>query len=599
MHPATLLILGMILPFTFNGQVSAAGSSRSTAQIQKADPEHLDPADVRSTALWDDSKDSFITSLTRSLSRSECHADIAASLKYSCKSSGGGHESGLSEAGKRGIAISFTICSMRSALQQVPIECGLWHPSETEQDREEISKTNFEREGDHDLEYLQTQQAACLGALHRSPQEWSAYNAYLSDATQLCHALEARKQADLAHTRYLNATLEKISLIKFMKDRETAQLDRERKMDEELAIRSQDLREAASFIMSAQNKLRDDIDISSELRQDLRAAFDRLETERAIVWEGLQREASDRLYDADARFEAIVFDLKSSWETELSAALASALRRYDTTVNDRIDNFELAMTVWIQHASGQVDGLLTFTNDQITVLHNSWQEFYQWLDIAKKEVSMLDEGFSRLRQSLDVSMGLSQNISLAQFQVTQSLGLAMTQTETLLDRQDHLENSLNLSLALIEKSLKLASRWTPSASLSLFSAPAWFSFPPLTGFSAQIVFWTIQLFWQLAYATVSTLIVLLLLFYTGLRKSIVRWSERYYRIPWDEEAIVSTNRKTVLANLTKSDDSAKTSALSGLEPPSTIASSPLQVQKNANSSDGRRRNYQRSASAPL
>ncbi|WVW78198.1 hypothetical protein I302_100149 [Kwoniella bestiolae CBS 10118] len=566
MHPATLLILGMILPFTFNGQVSAAGSSRSTAQIQKADPEHLDPADVRSTALWDDSKDSFITSLTRSLSRSECHADIAASLKYSCKSSGGGHESGLSEAGKRGIAISFTICSMRSALQQVPIECGLWHPSETEQDREEISKTNFEREGDHDLEYLQTQQAACLG-----PQEWSAYNAYLSDATQLCHALEARKQADLAHTRYLNATLEKISLIKFMKDRETAQLDRERKMDEELAIRSQDLREAASFIMSAQNKLRDDIDISSELRQDLRAAFDRLETERAIVWEGLQREASDRLYDADARFEAIVFDLKT---------LASALRRYDTTVNDRIDNFELAMTVWIQHASGQVDGLLTFTNDQI-------------------EVSMLDEGFSRLRQSLDVSMGLSQNISLAQFQVTQSLGLAMTQTETLLDRQDHLENSLNLSLALIEKSLKLASRWTPSASLSLFSAPAWFSFPPLTGFSAQIVFWTIQLFWQLAYATVSTLIVLLLLFYTGLRKSIVRWSERYYRIPWDEEAIVSTNRKTVLANLTKSDDSAKTSALSGLEPPSTIASSPLQVQKNANSSDGRRRNYQRSASAPL
>ncbi|OCF58566.1 hypothetical protein L486_03053 [Kwoniella mangroviensis CBS 10435] len=312
MHPATLFILTLVLPFA--GQVYGKAVNHATGGGSGSG---TDTTITFPVSLSDELGESSITSLTRSLTRSECHADIAVALKHSCKQGSEGGESGLTELRKRDIAISFTICSMQSALQHVPVECSSWNPANynvgTDESDQMYPGTD---DGSSDVEHLQEKQTSCLGAIHRSPQEWSSYNAFLSDSTQLCHVLEARKQADIAHSRYVNATMEKIAFLDHMKKREMVQLSRERKLESELDERSRDLREASSYVVFAQKKLQDDIELSLELRQDLRNAFHKLESERIGIWDSFERDVKDRLFEADARYEAMLFDLKDGWEAE-------------------------------------------------------------------------------------------------------------------------------------------------------------------------------------------------------------------------------------------------------------------------------------------
>ncbi|WVQ69507.1 uncharacterized protein L199_007727 [Kwoniella botswanensis] len=302
MHPATLFILTLVLPFT--GQVYSKVVNHATGGSESGTGEVI-------TLFL---RYHTITSLTRSLTRSECHADIAVALKHSCKQGLDGGESGLTELRKRDIAISFTICSMQSALQHVPVECSSWNPTNydggTGGSDQMYPGTD---DGSSDAKLLQEKQTSCLGALHRSPQEWSAYNAFLSDSTQLCHVLQARKQAV---DRYVNATMEKIAFLDLMKKREMVQLSRERKLESELDERSRDLREASSYVMFAHKKLQDDIELSLELRQNLRSAFHKLESERIDIWDSFERDVKDRLFEADARYEAMLFELKNGWEAE-------------------------------------------------------------------------------------------------------------------------------------------------------------------------------------------------------------------------------------------------------------------------------------------
>lgn len=97
------------------------------------------------------------------------------------------------------VAIALTLCSMQSALQVVPSDCLPWATgAEVEEGSKgegwwaKIRATRGSPEG--------AQRALCLGsaaafpneekeltspsALHRSPQDWTSYNAFLSDASE-------------------------------------------------------------------------------------------------------------------------------------------------------------------------------------------------------------------------------------------------------------------------------------------------------------------------------------------------------------------------------------------------------------------------------
>lgn len=90
----------------------------------------------------------------------------------------------------------------------------------------------------------------CCRAIHRSPQDWNSYNTFLSDAgelgyptnqtknknssaaAQLCHVLRGQQEIAQARELYTNATMEKIALLKHLKDRDQDRLQRETKLKE-------------------------------------------------------------------------------------------------------------------------------------------------------------------------------------------------------------------------------------------------------------------------------------------------------------------------------------------------------------------------------
>ncbi|WWD00836.1 hypothetical protein V866_007774 [Kwoniella sp. B9012] len=225
----------------------------------------------------------------------------------------------------------------------------------------------------------------------------------------------------------------------------------------------------------------------------------------------------------------------------------------------------------------------------------SWHEFDRWIGVANQQITILDQGFGHLHDSLVSSIDLSQNITLAQSVVTQSLGLAIAQTENLFHKQANLENSLNRSLAISEQSLKLATRWVSSPSLSLFSGPSSMSLSSLGGISTQLLIWSLHLIWQIAYSMVSAFCFVFILFRTGMRKSMLRWSNRFCHIPSDEESAVTSRAK----DFTNSTISGITQFPSRDRQMSIWTANLAPSLGDTRTPDARRSNFRRSASAPL
>ncbi|ODO07793.1 hypothetical protein I350_03372 [Cryptococcus amylolentus CBS 6273] len=163
------------------------------------------------------------TALYRSVTRSECHSYIAASLPSACGTSKGKY---LAEKDKRDIAISFTACSMRSALQPIPSECSKWSFQDGAAGSIPTVYTFWRWS-----EVEEDQQRSCLSALHRSPQDWTSYNGFLSDASQLCHALRGEHDNELVRQLYVNATSGQMSFLNKLDLQSEARENRDAKFE--------------------------------------------------------------------------------------------------------------------------------------------------------------------------------------------------------------------------------------------------------------------------------------------------------------------------------------------------------------------------------
>ncbi|KAF8588108.1 hypothetical protein K439DRAFT_704896 [Ramaria rubella] len=109
----------------------------------------------------------------------------------------------MTEFERVGAAISMTLCELATAKHHLPpLECFPFssQPQENIVDEET--------------------QSLCVGALSRSAQFWSSYSGYLREAPQLCFAYRRWNDIDTAKSIYLNATLEKLALLRLLKHRE-------------------------------------------------------------------------------------------------------------------------------------------------------------------------------------------------------------------------------------------------------------------------------------------------------------------------------------------------------------------------------------------
>nr|XP_019008258.1 uncharacterized protein I206_06813 [Kwoniella pini CBS 10737]OCF47039.1 hypothetical protein I206_06813 [Kwoniella pini CBS 10737] len=518
MHPATLLVLSLVSSFS----IAVRGAETVGCLDKVTVIEHDQGLGMSGN------DDNAVTTLTQSLTRSECHANIAATLRRSCNLSNSDKGPGLSELEKRGgrslrkkepeahsphkVAISFTLCSMQSAVQQIPIECEHWQPTSAERKGREL-----------DPSMHQDQQTLCLG-----PQEWSAYNIYL---TQLCHFLESRRKSDLAYKQYLDATKEQTELLRLMKERERAQL-----------LRDQDWQKHLQDQAAAQQKIKDDLEVSVEVREDLQSTLKKLEVERAAVWERIEADMKDRLFEADSRFEAITFDLRDAWKSDFSANLAEILKNYEVAVKGRANQLDLAMSDWGHRAEHHFEAIFSFTTEQISSLQELWGSMQQWTNSANQELEVLDKGFMQLRQALAATMDMSYNLSWVQAEITENMYRAAGQAELLINKQDRLENSLSRSLDLVEKRFKLSAQWNPFGSLSLFSGPSTFSVTALGQSGSQILFWILQLIGQLIYSMISAACFLFIIFRTRFRKTMLQLSGGFWSAPVDEEEVIADVR---------------------------------------------------------
>ncbi|WRT64555.1 uncharacterized protein IL334_001487 [Kwoniella shivajii] len=510
MHRATFLILGLVLQYAHATSSSPQGYFNHETESQKSGQA---PGGLVDSSHEFNLGETSLAQLTRSLTRSECHADIAKRLQHSCKKEGDVVE-GFSELNKRSVAISFTICSLQSALQSVPVECLSWSTASITPNARRSENTV--RLDDQQAGSIHEQQKLCLG-----PQEWSAYNVYLSDATQLCHALEARKEADVIHERFKNATIEKMNLLNLMKRREESQLDREKKSQIELEIRSKDLHDTFDLVISAHRRLRGDIEESSHLAQDLRFAFSAFEAERTMIWERIEHDLKDRLLDTDARFEAIVFDMKDNLALE-----------HNRVISDNAKGAAQALQVRIRSTLNDIDSFTNHMSEQM-----AWEGISHLATVATSELDLLGMGFEQLHNTLASSAELSQAISLEQHNMTRSLAIASQHAHRLFETQGHLETALNRSLSSVTRGFGIT-----GLSFSLFSTPSIVSFSSIRGLGVHLLICFAQMLWQILYSTASALCCLLIVFRTGLKKSISSQFGNLVRHFEDEEAAISTRR---------------------------------------------------------
>ncbi|WWD21705.1 hypothetical protein CI109_106192 [Kwoniella shandongensis] len=204
------------------------------------------------------------TSVYRSLSRSHCHSSITSAA---CLSEPDTQEP--SEVDKRGPSEST--------------------PSKVRSRRFWSQPTRLE---DH--------QATCLG-----PQDWSSYNGYLSDATQLCHALNGRRQAEEARQLYTNATMEKIALLQLLKKREQQQAEHELKfmstfMDREMTQRG----------------LETQLNVFNQIASQLHDAVHTLELGKASLWKVLEDDIQTRMSAAAFSLDTTIRNLGDLWVQE-------------------------------------------------------------------------------------------------------------------------------------------------------------------------------------------------------------------------------------------------------------------------------------------
>ncbi|KAK1921771.1 hypothetical protein DB88DRAFT_499159 [Papiliotrema laurentii] len=252
----------------------------------------------------------------------DCHTSIASLVSVQCGRGG----DGMDEKDRSALSIAFTICSMFSASQPVPHECSFWASIPTKPP-----------------EALSPDPRDCLAVLHRSPQDWSTYQGFLRDATQLCLALDGQRQADIAKDTYINATREKLHLLALLQTHEEHR-ERENVVIREL-IKERMAAIKASFV-SAEHLL---LDLSLETERqhqalnDLDSLLSRLKSEGLNLLERLHADAISRSFETTNTVESSMREIKNSVISKVSEELAYLIQMHGDHLHSQQDDYASAL----------------------------------------------------------------------------------------------------------------------------------------------------------------------------------------------------------------------------------------------------------------
>ncbi|KAK4685594.1 hypothetical protein P7C73_g4553, partial [Tremellales sp. Uapishka_1] len=536
-------------------------------------------SEVRGLGLSSQEMDEVFGSLDiRSGSRAaDCQHSVATRLREGCRADAGG----LAEESRSGFAISLTLCSMRSALQPLPSECSPWSPFSS---TGLVPKKWQWRKEKENVE----QRAKCLGALHRSPQDWSSYNGYLSDASG-CAVIEAREvlidillsktmlrnersepscKTEMARQTYLNATLEKIALINLLRRNEEHRKLTEDIFRQEMEQNLEALHRTATDSASSLQTLQTFNEHHSAALQELQMVKDDLREGSSALWQSLElggREKIDQLLSAvEAAIKLMSGDLVQGIDLELNRVVSE----HTSGLSDLQIQVRARTASLFEESSDQVQALALLTETRMNAHREIWDQLAAFVSVTKDDMSQVAQLASELSPALSSALNTASSIQVSrspiptvgrsdssiqglQEETARTMELNLFRSRALTeDFQTHfvfLNESLEAVALWKAEMLQGASwGWSRLGGVSLFSAPALISPTWVTavgqnhhlGTALRCLEWILGVVIQAAllavYGLTSVLGALWLILYSGVWRVIRRLSRKL----WSEVEIM-------------------------------------------------------------
>ncbi|EAL18429.1 hypothetical protein CNBJ0710 [Cryptococcus deneoformans B-3501A] len=424
------------------------------------------------------SQDEFVPSLRRSVTRSECHSHIAARLPLSCGSEE--HEGQVSESNRRAIAISFTLCSMQSALQPVPNEClPWWQLSEppVKKPSRIMSVWSNTPPGESD------RQALCLGQVFLCPQDWNSYNTFLSDASeigytakqtqsesspvtaQLCHVLQGQQEIAQARELYANATMEKIALLKYLKKKDQDRLQRELKLEEYIEHQSTELQATSRELKTASCKMQLAIDQYELLSTALDQSIQSLATGRERLWENVQENIQYETTLAGQLFTKELHQLQDMLSKKLTAQLGMITDQYGVALNAQAEAADSLVKSLQYQMQNYLSDLTTQQTAQMSTLQHSWEILTYQTSRLVGDLQNLETGAKALQGVLEQSHDIAISTKISQELAATWLQAGVEQAERISTSLNETEGRMDLVLTSLEarqQQLDQSWRWSPS-----------------------------------------------------------------------------------------------------------------------------------------
>ncbi|KAJ6590499.1 hypothetical protein DFH09DRAFT_1139517 [Mycena vulgaris] len=339
--------------------------------------------------------------------RPDCFRRVAGRIRVRCG------ELEMDEDERVKAAISMTLCELATATHHsLPLECASFTVDSV------ASPTQIQGE--------------CVDALSRSAQFWSSYSGYLREVPQLCFAFRRWNDIDTAKDIYKNATIETMTLIQLLLDRENTDLTGQKLWDAHLS----DLEDVATRLKAMSNM----IDAVTS------AATPRFENELSMILDAFRAGLAD--VQTNARVE------NSQIMDQMSSEFQLISRRHAHSLNDLVPVLGTSLVNNLNNVLSpfQTQSLQAF--DVANSAQDLWINLMTQFSAMQQKILELSEGVDDTAATLEASTKLAQVVHDAQTAASLSAStLAETLTQLTTATHDSLE-TFNASAGLLAQSLR-------------------------------------------------------------------------------------------------------------------------------------------------
>ncbi|KAE8540517.1 hypothetical protein D1P53_003464 [Cryptococcus gattii VGV] len=291
------------------------------------------------------------------------------------------------------------------------------------------------------------------------------------DAAQLCHVLRGQQEIAQARELYTNATMEKIALLKHLKDRDLDRLQRETKLEEYIEHQYTELQTTSRELRTAYHKMQLVIDRYEFLSTSLDQSIQSLSTGRESLWENVQENIQYQTALAGQLFAKEAHQLQHMLSEKLTAQLGGITNQYGAALSAQTETADTFMKSLHYEMKNYLSDLTTQQTAQMATLQDSWEILAYQTSRLVRDMQTLGTGAEALQGVLEQSHDIAISTKVSQELAAARLQASVEQAQRLSTSLNETEGRMDLMLTMFEarqQQLDRSWRWSPS----LFASPA-------------------------------------------------------------------------------------------------------------------------------